>query len=154
MKQVTAEKKALEPVRKSVIVETSVEHAFLVFTERMGDWWPVTTHSVHEENALSAGMEPWEGGAIFEVWQEGREVWGEITAWEPPHRLVFTWHPGLDLAEITEVEVRFASRGNVTVVELEHRGWEARGSRAEEIRSNYESGWVKTLDRFAAAASA
>ncbi|HKX76416.1 MAG TPA: SRPBCC domain-containing protein [Acidimicrobiia bacterium] len=51
-----------------------------------------------------------------------------MTAWEPPQRLVFTWHPGLDLDEITEVEVRFASRGNVSVVELEHRGWEARGN--------------------------
>lgn len=151
MKRVTAEKKSVEPVRKSVTVDAPVEHAFMVFTQRMGDWWPIKTHSVHEVEAVSAGMEPREGGAIFEVWQEGREVWGQITAWDPPHRLVFTWHPGLPLDETTEVEVRFASRGNVTVVELEHRGWETRGERAEEVRSNYESGWVKTLDRFAAA---
>ncbi|HJR86531.1 MAG TPA: SRPBCC domain-containing protein [Acidimicrobiia bacterium] len=147
----TTEKQSMEPVRKSVTVNASVDHAFLVFTERMGDWWPIKTHSVHEVDAVSAGMEPRQGGAIFEVWHEGREVWGEITAWDPPHRLVFTWHPGVPLDETTEVEVRFASRGNVTVVELEHRGWETRGERAEEVRSNYESGWVKTLDRFAAA---
>lgn len=151
MKQVTAE--ALEPVRKSVTVDAPLEHAFMVFTEHMGDWWPVKTHSVHEEDAVSAGMELREGGAIFELWREGREVWGEITTWDPPHRLVFTWHPGVPLDETTEVEVRFASRGTVTVVELEHRGWEARGGKAKEIRSNYESGWVKTLDLFATAAS-
>lgn len=145
------EKEDLEPVRKAVTVDASVEHAFMVFTERMGDWWPIHTHSVHTEDALGAGMETREGGTIFELWQEGREVWGEITTWDPPYRLVFTWHPGLDVGETTEVEVRFSSRGNVTVVELEHRGWEARGERAAEVRSNYDSGWVKTLDRFAAA---
>ncbi|MGH8959258.1 MAG: SRPBCC domain-containing protein [Acidimicrobiia bacterium] len=153
MKQETTEKQQLEPVRKTVTVNTSIEHAFTVFTERVGEWWPVKSHSVHEEGAISAGMETREGGAIFEVWQEGREVWGEITTWDPPHRLVFTWHPGLELAETTEVEVRFASRGNLTVVELEHRGWEVRGERAAEVRDGYDTGWIKILDRFAATAT-
>jgi uncharacterized protein YndB with AHSA1/START domain len=148
------ERVELEPVRKSVTVEASIDHAFTVFTERMAEWWPVTTHSVHEEDALAAGMEPRKGGAIFEVWQEGREVWGEITTWDPPNRLVFTWHPGLPIEETTEVEIRFAARGNVTVVELEHRGWEARGERAAQAWANYDQGWVKTLELFARAASA
>ncbi|MGI8517666.1 MAG: SRPBCC domain-containing protein [Acidimicrobiia bacterium] len=154
MSQPATNKADLEPVRKSVTVEASIEHAFKVFTERLGEWWPLRTHSVHAEGAISAGMETREGGAIYEVWEEGREVWGEITTWAPPRRLVFTWHPGLEPAETTEVEVRFASRGNLTVVELEHRGWEMRGERADEVRAHYESGWVMTLDRFAAAASA
>ena len=57
MKRVTAEKKSVEPVRKSVTVDAPVEHAFMVFTQRMGDWWPIKTHSVHEVEAVSAGME-------------------------------------------------------------------------------------------------
>jgi uncharacterized protein YndB with AHSA1/START domain len=154
MSQVGTSKTELGPVRKTVTVEASVDHAFKVFTEDIGEWWPIQSHSVHEDGALSVGMETREGGAIFEVWQEGREVWGEITTWDPPQRIVFTWHPGHDREETTEVEVRFASRGNITVVELEHRGWEARGERAAEIRANYDSGWIKTLDRYATAASA
>lgn len=154
MSQVETDKTRLEPVRKSVTVEASIEHAFKVFTERLGEWWPIRSHSVHVEDAILAGMETREGGEIYEVWREGREVWGEITTWAPPQRLVFTWHPGLEPTETTEVEVRFASRGNITVIELEHRGWEMRGERAGEVRAHYESGWVMTLDRFAAAASA
>lgn len=153
MSQVAPNQAGLEPVRKSVTVETSIEHAFTVFTERLGEWWPIRSLSVHTEDTISARMEPREGGAIYEVWQGGREVWGEITTWDPPQRLVFNWHPGLEPTETTEIEVRFASRGNVTVVELEHRGWEMRGERAGEVRATYDSGWVMTLDRFAAAAS-
>ena len=31
----------IAPVRKSVVVDAPVEHAFRVFTERIGEWWPV-----------------------------------------------------------------------------------------------------------------
>ena len=103
MSQVETDKTRLEPVRKSVTVEASIEHAFKVFTERLGEWWPIRSHSVHVEDALLAGMETREGGEIYEVWREGREVWGEITTWAPPQRLVFTWHPGLEPTETTEV---------------------------------------------------
>jgi hypothetical protein len=47
----TTETRRVEPVRKSITVDASVEHAFEIFTERMSDWWPVKTHSVHEELA-------------------------------------------------------------------------------------------------------
>ena len=150
----TSEQVDLEPVRSSVSVEAPIEHAFVVFTNRIGDWWPKQTHSVHEEAATSVGMETRAGGAIFETFPGGREVWGEIITWEPPSRLVFTWHPGYSQEEATEVEVRFAQQGETTVVELEHRGWEARGSQAREIRASYQTGWVMTLDRYAATATA
>ncbi|MGH3024226.1 MAG: SRPBCC family protein [Gaiellaceae bacterium] len=139
----------IEPVRKSVVVDAPVEHAFRVFTERIGEWWPVKTHSVHEELAETAGFEPRLGGAVFELWRDGRENWGEVTAWEPPHRLVFTWRPGLQPEQTTEVEVRFTPREGSTVVELEHRGWEARGEQAAEVRAGYDEGWAPVLDRYA-----
>jgi uncharacterized protein YndB with AHSA1/START domain len=143
----------IDPVRKSVVVDTSVEHAFRVFTERIGEWWPVKTHSVHEELAETAGIEPRVGGDVFELWRDGRESWGEVTAWEPPHRLVFTWHPGRPAEETTEVEVRFAAQGGSTLVELEHRGWEARGENALAARASYDEGWDPVLARYGEAAS-
>ena len=37
------------------------------------------------------------GGRIFERTPEGVEHdWGEILAWEPPHRLAYRWHLGTD----------------------------------------------------------
>jgi uncharacterized protein YndB with AHSA1/START domain len=150
----TTDTTRVEPVRKSVTVQAPVEHAFQVFTERMSEWWPVKKHSVHEELADEAGLEPRLGGAIFELWRDGRENWGEVTVWEPPHRVVFTWRPGLRLEETTEVEVRFASQGDSTLVELEHRGWEARGDRAAEARASYDKGWIGVLERYATVAAA
>jgi uncharacterized protein YndB with AHSA1/START domain len=141
------------PVRKSVVVDVPVEHAFRVFTERMGEWWPVKTHSVHEEHAEAAGLDPRLGGAVYELWPGGREEWGTITVWEPPHRLVYTWHPGHGLEEATEVEVRFSDQGGATLVELEHRGWEARGDKAAAIRASYDTGWDPVLSRYAEAVS-
>jgi uncharacterized protein YndB with AHSA1/START domain len=150
----TTETTRVEPIRKSITVDASVDHAFEVFTERMGEWWPAKTHSAHKELTDEAGLEPRLGGAIFELWRDGREDWGEITVWEPPHRLVFTWHPGLPPEETTEVEVRFAADGDSTVVELEHRGWEARGERAAEVRADYDQGWIGVLEHYAKAAAA
>jgi hypothetical protein len=143
----------IEPVRKSVLIEATVEHAFRVFTERTSEWWPLRTHSVHRELVEEAVFEPRLGGAVFEVWRDGREEWGTITVWEPPHRLVHTWHPGHAVEEATEVEVRFTPQEGSTLVELEHRGWEARGPRAAEIREGYDSGWARILDLYAGAAS-
>ena len=63
----------IAPVRKSIVVDATVEHAFRVFTERIGEWWPVTTHSVHEERAETAVLEPRLGGSVYELWPGGRE---------------------------------------------------------------------------------
>jgi hypothetical protein len=138
----------MAPVRKRVVVDAPVEHAFQVFTERIGEWWPVKTHSVHKEEAQTAALEPGLGGAVYELWPGGREEWGTITAWEPPRRFVCTWHPSHGLDESTEVEVRFSAEAGSTLVELEHRGWEARGAKAAEVRDAYDTGWEPVLASF------
>lgn len=142
-----------EAIRRSVTVDASVEHAFQVFTERMGDWWPIKRYSVHEELADEAAMEPRLGGAVFERWREGTENWGEILAWEPPRRVAFSWHPGSDPAAATEVEVVFTEEGARTRVDLEHRGWERLGDRGPQVRAGYAEGWQGVLEGYAEAAA-
>ncbi len=91
-------------------------------------------------------------GRLVERAVDGTEsVWGEVLAWEPPHRLVLTWHPGGDATVASEVEVRFAPDGDGTRVELEHRGWEPFGAEAASVRRRYvgPGAWGHVLDHFA-----
>ena len=145
----------IAPVMHSVTVERSPEQAFSVFTERIGEWWPLDTHSVYEQETAGVSFEPGVGGRIVERSKAGEEsVWGEILVWEPGRRLTYTWHPGHAPDEpSTEVELRFIASGDATRVELEHRGWEAL-AKPEETRSAYEQGWPGVLGRYAAATAA
>jgi uncharacterized protein YndB with AHSA1/START domain len=129
--------------------------AFRLFTDEIDSWWPLATHSVGQEKAVSCHFEGREGGGIFETHADGTvHLWGTITSWEPGARLVFSWHPGRDASTAQEVELRFVRMPSGTRVELEHRGWEVLGDRAEAIRAGYASGWVSVLDRYVARCAA
>ncbi|MDB5446103.1 MAG: hypothetical protein JWQ97_1420, partial [Phenylobacterium sp.] len=59
-----------------------------------------------------------DSGKVFEI--------GRILAWDPPHRLVFSWRQASFPPDLsTEVEVRFAPLGTETRVSVEHRGFAA-----------------------------
>ncbi|MEX2645551.1 MAG: SRPBCC domain-containing protein [Gaiellaceae bacterium] len=132
---------ALYAIRKDVFVRAPVERAWDVFAERLGDWWPLATHSLGGERAETAMLTP---ERIYERWADGAEhTWGRVLVWEPPHRVVFTWEVGEDSGN--EVEVVFVPEGEGTRVELEHRGWES-GTR--ESWESYDGGWAQVLARF------
>lgn len=132
----------LEPVRKSVTVDRSIEDAFDVFTARIGSWWPKVRFSVSQERIEDVILEGHVGGELFEVRDDGeRFIWGRVLVWDPPARVVFTWHPGRQPETGQEVEVGFVATKAGTRVELEHRGWERLGGEAERTREGYVSGW-------------
>ena len=54
------------PVRKTVLANTPQAHAFTVFTERLGDWWPLQSHHIGSQPAATAILEPRAGGRWFE----------------------------------------------------------------------------------------
>ena len=151
---------AIEAIRKTITVNCSVEHAFRTFTEGIGSWWPLPTHSVGGAQSESVMFEPGAEGRLVERMSDGQEsVWGYVRAWEPPHRIVFSWHPGEDCArtqvhEATEIEVRFSAEGDGTRVDLEHRGWERLADRGVEARESYDSGWDTVLGKYVQAMSA
>ena len=135
-----------EPVRVSICVNATAERAFTVFTEGMGTWWPIATHSIESAETTTAEMEPRLGGRIVERHRDGSEAnWGVISVWDPPHRVVFSWNPSYEDRPETEVEVTFTEDPDGTRVVLEHRGWELLGPDGAEMRAGYAVGWGHIL---------
>ena len=147
-------------VRKTVTVDVPQAHAFSVFTEHFGLWWPLATHKIGKQAAVTAIIEPKRGGRWFERSADGTECdWGRVQVWEPPHRLVLTWEVSADWQPDstiqTEVEVTFVSDGpERTTVHLEHRKLEDYGEQAKMMRSIFDSegGYGGILQRFVNAA--
>ena len=144
----------IEPLRFAFEVACPLEDAFDLWTRRTSSWWPVS-HTVTAEPGLQVVFEGRPGGRIFERTPAGREVeWGEITVWEPPHRLSYLWYIRTDRADATEVEIRFTGSGHApTRVEIEHRGWERLGSRGPGRRHANRAGWDGVLPDYVAASS-
>lgn len=137
---------SVPPVRREVLVRGGPEDAFTRFTDDIGRWWPLASHSA----SGVGGTVAFTGGLLVETGPDGVEsVWGEVLDWEPPHRLRLTWHPGQPDGPVTEVEVRFEVAGEGTRVVLVHRGWEALPD-PEAARESYDSGWPTVLAAFAA----
>lgn len=145
----------LEPVRQSVRVRKPIEAAFALFTRDIGSWWPTDTHHARGD-VVGVVFEQRLGGRIYERCRDGEEAdWGEVLAWDPPGRVVFTWVPSRRQGAPTEVEVRFtAVDAGTTLVEVEHRGWERLGDLAAPTRTSYLNGWPGVLRRFVDAAGA
>ncbi len=109
----------------------------------------------HRDRALKAG------GRWYERGEDGSTCeWGRVLSWEPPLRVVLTWEITADWKHDpklwTEVEVRFiAQNKDATRVELEHRCLDLYGTRGDEMRGIFDSGWrlERTLEGYAAHAA-
>jgi uncharacterized protein YndB with AHSA1/START domain len=143
------------PVRKSIHVAASPEHAFDVFANGIGRWWP-KTHKIGPTDLDRPIIEPREGGRWYERDVDGSECEiGKVAVWDPPSRLVliwqltpeFTYDPDL----VTEVEVTFTPDGGGTRVDLEHRDLERMGDKADAMRETVSGpgGWPALLQLFA-----
>jgi uncharacterized protein YndB with AHSA1/START domain len=126
--------------------------AFRRFTRELDRWWPRHTHSVAGERCEEVVFEEGVGGRIYERAGDQTREWGRVVEWEPPRRVVFTWHPGREPTTAQEVEVTFETVPTGTRVRLIHSGWETLGRAALETRARYEGGWATVLGDFLAAA--
>jgi uncharacterized protein YndB with AHSA1/START domain len=137
------------PVVKTLQVPIPVKSAFRLFTEHVHNWWPLDTHSVFGDEAVTCQMEGREGGSFFETHRDGRtSIWGTVLAWEPPSRVIFSMHPGRSPDTAGEVQVTFEALGDATLVTLTHTGWERLGDRGQTMRANYNQGWNQVLAKF------
>jgi uncharacterized protein YndB with AHSA1/START domain len=148
-------------VRQSVTVKTGIDRAFRVFTAEFDSWWP-RSHHIGKSPMTKAIIEPFVGGRCYSEQEDGAECpWGQVTAWEPPHRFVFAWQithewgfeP--DLAKSSEVEIRFSPLDDgSTRVDLEHRHFERHGAGGAAMKTAVEApnGWSGLLALYAARA--
>ena len=148
-----------EVVRREIVVQAPLEKAFTVFTERFGDIKP-PEHNLLGAPIAETVFEPRVGGHIYDRATDGSECrWARVLAYEPPHRVVFSWDIGptwqleADPGNASEVEVRFtAETPQRTRVALEHRNLERHGPGWESVRDGVddEQGWPLYLARYAA----
>jgi uncharacterized protein YndB with AHSA1/START domain len=148
-----------EVVRREIVVQAPLEKAFTVFTERFGDIKP-PEHNLLGAPIAETVFEPRVGGHIYDRATDGSECrWARVLAYEPPHRVVFSWDIGptwqleADPGNASEVEVRFtAETPQRTRVALEHRNLERHGPGWESVRDGvaHDQGWSLYLDRYAA----
>lgn len=110
----------------AVRVNTTPERAFAVFVEDIGAWWRPNGLFRTAPQPGTLAFHGGENGALVETPPQGEPyTLGRVLTWQPPERLVFSWHqPDFPDELATEVEVRFeAVDDGVTRVSVEHRGF-------------------------------
>jgi len=146
----------------STLVRSDAEHTFDVFIRTIAAWWPVRQVSAGGDRVRAVTVEPHEGGRVYETWDDGTtKEWGEILAWQPPHRFTMTWR---STPIPTEIELGFTQIGPaLTRVTVEHRGWEKLTE--QQLREDcsapggystgsYDHGWKLVLESFASSVEA
>jgi uncharacterized protein YndB with AHSA1/START domain len=146
-------------VRKQVVVEASLDKAFAVFTERLGDFKP-PEHNLLAVPIAETVFEPRVGGHIYDRGADGSECrWARVLAFEPPQRVVFSWDIGPTWQLETEPENASEVEGQViaetadrTRVELEHRNIDRHGPGWQAVADaiGRDQGWPLYLQRYAA----
>lgn len=128
-----------DQARVTVMVRVPVAEAFRVFTEEIDQWWRRgLKYRVAGKRDGTIALEPGVGGRLFESYVTGKGErtiqTGEVTVWEPPRRLVFTWRAVNFKADDPSTEVEVAMRPfpdgaaedtALTEVTVTHRGWAA-----------------------------
>lgn len=142
----------LAAIVRSVEVRRTPAEAFHIFTAEMSAWWPMKTHSRAKDSAgevtVRIDFEARVGGSIFETLNTGeRRDWGQVLAYEPSRRVLFSFQMGRARADAGEVEVRFEPLGESACrVTLTHSHWERYADEAAGMRGRFANGWVTVFD--------
>ena len=141
--------------KRTMSVNVPIERAFKVFTEKMGAWWPAT-HHVGGTPFRDFLIDPRTGGRWYEINANGEECfWGSVLAWEPPKKVVLSWHLQPDwsfspeMSKASEVALEFIAEGpEQTRLEFEHRHLERHGAGYASLREKIGApgGWPMILD--------
>jgi hypothetical protein len=128
----------------------SAQHAFAVYTGRIGEWWD-PNYSASAETLRAVTIEPRVGGRVFATHEDlGEHDWGEVTVWEPGRRFAHTFTLAQDPQAPSEVSVEFADDDGGCDLLFAHGGW-TEANAADRAKFNE---WPVLLDRFAELADA
>jgi uncharacterized protein YndB with AHSA1/START domain len=152
----TASAASTAVVNKTLFLNCSREHAFHVFTQNMGQWWPAT-HHVGNVPFRDILIEPRSGGRWYEISADDTQgVWGHVLKWDPPQRVLLSWHLDTtfkfnpDLARASELDICFRALADDKVrIDFEHRYIERHGTGYQQLRDMLDGGWVGVLAEFA-----
>lgn len=149
------EGEALTAVRKHIHIERDVVTTFELWAQQVHAWWP-RKHTLSGDPQTHVCIEGAIGGRFYERASDGKEYeWGRVFAWEPPHRIAFTWYLGSTPALPTQVEVQFtAIDAETTRIDLEHRGPEFIGDLWERRVQIFQGAWYTILQAVEAASKA
>jgi uncharacterized protein YndB with AHSA1/START domain len=135
----------LSPITQEYTLACSAEHAFETYAGRIAEWWD-PRYTANPETLLGVTIEPQVAGRVYATHTDLGEVgWGEVTVWEPGHRLVHTFTLAQDPEHPSEVDVSFEPGDTGCVVHHAHGGWTE-----ENVHDRKKFGdWPILLDRFA-----
>jgi uncharacterized protein YndB with AHSA1/START domain len=127
------------PIVRSVEIRAPVEHVFPLLVEpaSLVRWWPDV-----------AELEPRVGGRVRMEFRGGESVvTGEVTRFEPPRALGFTWVRAERPEVTTAIELTVTPLDDESCrVQVVHSGWE----RTPELRPMHDQGWAHFLRCLAA----
>ena len=140
---------AAPPVTHEYRLRSAPEHAFRTYTERIGEWWH-PQYTAGAETLVTVTIEARVGGRVYATHSDlGEDEWGEVTVWEPGHRLVHSFQLAHDPVHPSEVSIEFVPSGEGCLVRFAHGGWTEANVKD---RSKFGD-WSLLLDRFAALAA-
>jgi uncharacterized protein YndB with AHSA1/START domain len=142
---------AATTVSTSVEVDAPIARAFHVFTAEIGTWWDDDKHILAAPLAEMV-FEPYVGGNIIDRGVDGSECrWARVLAYEPPHRVHFSWDITTrwtietDPERTSDVEITFTEvTPERTRVVLTHQNLDRHGEGWEGMRDAVGSGWSLT----------
>ena len=141
---------SLPAVLNERFLRCSAQHAFAVYTGRIGEWWD-PNYSENAETLRAVTIEPRVGGRIFATHEDlGEHDWGEVTVWEPGRRFAHTFTLAQDPQAPSEVSVEFADDEDGCKLRFAHGGWTSANA---DARAKFGD-WPVLLDRFAQLAEA
>jgi uncharacterized protein YndB with AHSA1/START domain len=95
-------------------------------------WWFLSEREGMSAWLADGDLEPRAGGRLELRWEEGEVQRGEVTRWEPPRVLEYTWNVG---GEESVVRYELTPRGDRTLLVLTHTRL------APNRLAGYAAGW-------------
>ena len=124
---------------KSVVLPLPPVAAFELFTQKIGEWWPIDRR--HTQDPASE-IFLLESGRFYERSRDGREVeLGCVRSWDFPNRILLDFFIATGPERPTEVEIAFAAESGGTKITVRHRPKPSSESLWAERAPRYDRSW-------------